>query len=136
MSDDDNNNNDVNKTYLTTFRKYIKTRCPSLTVKEASKTTGNWIDVIGSEEKNEGCYTEEEKDAVYELGLVPFRPTTGNCISVTVEQRGRLLQKWGLIKVEKKGKKETPSTLTLEQLSDESARGYIRTNERVKYLDE
>jgi hypothetical protein len=41
-----------------------------------------------------------------------------------------------LIKVEKKGKKETPSTLTIEQLSDESARGYIRTNERVKYLDE
>jgi hypothetical protein len=37
-----------------------------------------------------------------------------------------------LIKVEKKGKKETPSTLTIEQLSDESARGYIRTNERVK----
>lgn len=41
MSDDDNNNNDVNKTYLTTFRKYIKTRCPSLTVKEASKHTTN-----------------------------------------------------------------------------------------------
>jgi hypothetical protein len=54
----------------------------------------------------------------------------GNCISVTVEQRECLLQKWGLIKVEKKGKKETPSTLTIEQLSDESARGYIRTNER------
>ena len=60
----------------------------------------------------------------------------GNCISVTVEQRERLLQKWGLIKVEKKVKEETPSTLTIEQLSDESARGYIRTNERVKYLDE
>jgi hypothetical protein len=51
MSDDDDNNNNVNKTYLTTFRKYIKTRCPSLTVKEASKATGNWIDVIGSEDK-------------------------------------------------------------------------------------
>ena len=60
----------------------------------------------------------------------------GNCISVTVEQRECLLQKWGLIKVEKKGKNETPSTLTIEQLSDESARGYIRTNECVKYLDE
>ena len=60
----------------------------------------------------------------------------GNCISVTVEQRERLLQKWGLIKVEKKGKEETRSTLTIEQLSDESARGYIRTNELVKYLDE
>ena len=134
MSDDDYDN--VDKTYLTTFRKYIKTRCPSLTVKEASKATGNWIDVIGSEDKNDGWFTEEEKDAVYELGLVPFRPTMGNCISVTVEQRGRLLQKWGLIKIEKKGKKETPSTLTLEQLGDESARGYIHTNERVKYLDE
>jgi hypothetical protein len=31
-----------------------------------------------------------------------------NCISVTVEEREHLLQKWGLIKVEKKGKKETP----------------------------
>jgi hypothetical protein len=40
MSDDDNNY-DVNKTYLITFRKYIKTRCPSLTVKEASKHTTN-----------------------------------------------------------------------------------------------
>ena len=129
-------NDDVNKTYLTTFRKYIKTRCPSLTVKEASKATGNWVDVIGSEAKNDGRFTEDEKDAVYELGLVCFRSTIGNCISVTVEQRERLLQKWGLIKVEKKGKEETPSTLTIEQLSDESARGYIRTNERVKYLDE
>ena len=134
MSDDDNDN--VDKTYLTTFRKYIKTRCPSLTVKEASKATGNWIDVIGSENKNDGQFTEDEKDAVYELGLVPFRPTMGNCISVTVEQRGRLLQKWGLIKEEKKRKKETPSTLTIEQLGDESARDYIHTNERVKYLDE
>jgi hypothetical protein len=134
MSDD--NNNDVNKTYLTTFRKYIKTRCPSLTVKEASKATGHWVDVIGSEDKNDGRFTENEKDAVYELELVCFRPTMGNCISVTVEQRERLLQKWGLIKVEKKGKKETSSTLTIEQLSDESARGYIRTNECVKYLDE
>ena len=105
MSDDDNNN--VNKTYLTTFRKYIKTRCPSLTVKEASKVTGHWIDVIGSEDKNDGWFTEEEKDAVYELGLVPFRLTMGNCISVTVEQRERLLQKWRLIKVErKKGRKK------------------------------
>jgi hypothetical protein len=63
----------------------------------------------------------------------------GNCISVTVEQRGRLLQKWGLIKIEKKGRKkhqETPSTLTLKQLSDEYARDYIRTNKRAKYLDE
>jgi hypothetical protein len=59
----------------------------------------------------------------------------GNCISVTVEQRGHLLQKWGLIKVEKKGKKETPSTLTLEQLGDESAGGYIHTNERVKLIN-
>jgi hypothetical protein len=83
------------------------------------------VDVIGSEAKNDGRFTEDEKDAVYELGLVWFRPTIDNCISVTVEQRGRLLQKWGLIKVEKKGKKETPSTLTIEQLSDESARGYI-----------
>jgi hypothetical protein len=140
MSDDDNNNSNddevVNKTYLTTFRKYIETRCPSLTVKEASKATGHWVDVIGSEEKNDGQFTEDEKDAVYELGLVCFRPTIGNCISVTVEQRERLLQKWGLIKEEKKGKKDTPSTLTLEQLSDESARGYIHTNERVNYLDE
>ena len=94
------------------------------------------MDVIGSEANNDGRFTEDEKDAVCELGLVCFRPTTDNCISVTVEQRGRLLQKWGLIKVEKKGKNETPSTLTIEQLSDESARGYIRTNERVKYLDE
>src|ERR671921_1509648 len=126
MSDNNNDDDDdVDKTYLTTFRKYIKTRCPSLTVKEASKATGNWIDVIGSEDKKDGQFTEDEKDAVYELGLVPFRPTMGNCISVTVEQRGRLLQKWGLIKEEKKRKKETASTLTLEQLGDESARGYI-----------
>lgn len=83
MSDDDNDN--VDKTYLTTFRKYIKTRCPSLTVKEASKATGNWIDVIGSEDKNDGQFTEDEKHEVYELGLVPFRPTMGNCISITVE---------------------------------------------------
>ena len=136
MSDDDNNNDDVNKIYLTTFRRYIKTRCPSLTVKEAEKATGHWVDVIGSEAKDDGRFTEDEKNAVYELGLVLFRPTIGNRISVTVEQRERLLQKWGLIKVEKKGKKETSSTLTIEQLSDESARGYIRTNERVKYLDE
>ena len=136
MSDDDNNDDDVNKTYLKTFREHIKTRCPSLTVKEASKATAHWIDVIGSEDKKDGQFTEDEKDAIYELGLVPFRPTMGNCISVTVEQRERLLQKWGLIKVEKKGKEETASTLTIEQLSDESARGYIRTNERVKYLDE
>jgi hypothetical protein len=38
---DDNNNDDVNETYLTTFRKYIKTRCPSLAVKEASKATAH-----------------------------------------------------------------------------------------------
>ena len=49
MSDDD----DVNKTYLKPFRIYIKTRCPSLTVKEASKATGDWVGVIGSEEKND-----------------------------------------------------------------------------------
>ena len=83
MSNGDDNN--VNKTYLTTFRKYIKTRCPSLTVKEASKATGHWVDVIGSEAKNDGRFTEDEKDAVYELGLVCFRSTIGNCISVTVE---------------------------------------------------
>ena len=49
-------------------------------------------------------FTEEEKDAVYELGLVPFRPTMGNCISVTVEQRERLLQKWGLIREKSEGR--------------------------------
>ena len=51
------------------------------------------MDVIGSEAKNDGRFTEDEKDAVCELGLVWFRPTIDNCISVTVEQRGRLLQK-------------------------------------------
>ena len=65
----------------------------SLTVKEASKATGHGVDVIGSEDKNDGWFTEDEKDAVYELGLVLFRPTTGNCISFTVEQRERFLQK-------------------------------------------
>ena len=72
MSDHDNNDDDVNKTYLTTFRKYIKTRCPSLTVKEASKATAHWIDVIGSEDKKDGQFTEDEKDAIYELGLEHF----------------------------------------------------------------
>lgn len=41
-----------------------------------------------------------------------------------------------ILQTEDKKEKEIPSTLTIEQLSDESARGYIRTNERVKYLDE
>jgi hypothetical protein len=40
--------------------------------KEASKAMGNWVDVIGSEDKNDGRFTEEEKDAVYELGLYHF----------------------------------------------------------------
>jgi hypothetical protein len=47
MSDDD----DVNKTYLKPFRIYIKTRCPSLTVKEASKATGDWVGVIEAKKR-------------------------------------------------------------------------------------
>jgi hypothetical protein len=46
MSDDD-----VNKTYLKTFRIYIKTRYPSLTVKEASKATGDWVGVIEAKKR-------------------------------------------------------------------------------------
>ena len=46
MSDDD-----VNKTYLKTFRIYIKTRCPSPTVKEASKATGDWVGVIEAKKR-------------------------------------------------------------------------------------
>jgi hypothetical protein len=46
MSDDD-----VNKTYLKTFRIYIKTRYPSLTVKEASKSTGDWVGVIEAKKR-------------------------------------------------------------------------------------
>lgn len=46
MSDDD-----VNKTYLKTFRIYIKTWCPSLTVKEASKATGDWVGVIEAKKR-------------------------------------------------------------------------------------
>ncbi|HEX7207325.1 MAG TPA: hypothetical protein VF233_04030 [Nitrososphaeraceae archaeon] len=46
MSDDD-----VNKTYLKTFRIYIKTRYPSPTVKEASKATGDWVGVIEAKKR-------------------------------------------------------------------------------------
>ena len=46
MSDDD-----VNKTYLKTFRIYIKTRYPSLTVKEASEATCDWVGVIEAKKR-------------------------------------------------------------------------------------
>jgi hypothetical protein len=36
----------------------------------------------------------------------------------------------------KKKKEEAKSEPTIDKLSHESARGYIRKNERVKYLDE
>lgn len=75
------------------IRKYIKAKSPTLSVKKGRGTAGAWIDVDGSLEF--GRFTEAEKDAAIELGLVRFRDF-GNHIGISPEERKYLIAKWGL----------------------------------------
>jgi hypothetical protein len=78
-----------NKEQIRAIRVIVKSKSPTLSVRCGKGTSWGWVDIRGS--KNDfGEFTEEEKEALTDLGL----NYGGNFAVISPEDRKRYLRRW------------------------------------------